>query len=271
MYLQPATPLPVRRSRRASRMNGLGIVMPSQIERILPIYAQRYPQSFPLPGPPGRQPFFNEAPPTTTTTTSPAGNPSQGQCVVESSPETGGVTSLVPCSTLGPNRGGTVAPANPAIPSTPVPSNYPVTQPFYAADGSVWTFNSTQGQWVESQAVNNYFPQYPGATPVPAGYPLTQPYFAADGSVWNWNPTTQNWVETQLPGSAAAALLTQQSGGAAAPSVNVSNAPAAPSSYQSILDWLSEETLISGFPNWGIVAAAAGAYLFLKNRGTGRR
>jgi hypothetical protein len=62
-------------------------------------------------------------------------------------------------------------------------------------------------------------------------------------------------------GAAAATIAAAQQGAAAATPAPTTAAPS--DSYQSILDWLSESTLISGFPNWGIVAAAGLTFVLL--------
>lgn len=67
--------------------------------------------------------------------------------------------------------------------------------------------------------------------------------------------------------AAASSLLTS----AAAATPAAAAAPATESDYQTVLDWLSEETLISGFPNWGVVAAGAAGFLLLQSKLGGRR
>lgn len=92
---------------------------------------------------------------TTTTDQNSDGTPQQGMCLVTSGPSTGSVTSIVPCANVGNNTGGTVQPVDSAVPSTPatpVPSNYPINEPYYASDGSVWVWNSVSSEWQEEQA-----------------------------------------------------------------------------------------------------------------------
>jgi hypothetical protein len=62
-------------------------------------------------------------------------------------------------------------------------------------------------------------------------------------------------------GAAAATVAAAQQGAAGATPAPAPSA--APDSYQSVLDWLSESTLISGLPNWGIVAAAGLTFVLL--------
>lgn len=326
MYVMPSAPLRFS-GRRVRRLSGLGLILARTGDGfdVVPIDNRRRlpgPPRFAFPPAPQPQPPVAVVP-TTTTTVTPSGAPQTGNCVVQSSPETGGVTSVVPCANVGPNRGGTIAPVNPAapqLPQTPVPSNYPTTQPFYASDGSVWNYNSVSAQWMQTQAPGYaqrifaaplyspvpagyptnqaYFAvdgsvwsyssssgqwmetEPPGssqnpssgyistlASPVPAGYPTTQPYFSTDGSVWNYNSTIARWVETQLPGSAAAALLNQQASGTPVTSAAPVTVQTGASSYQSVIDWFSQDTIISGIKNVWILGAGFLAYTFLKNKG----
>jgi hypothetical protein len=89
----------------------------------------------------------------------------------------------------------------------------------------------------------------PGTTPAAAG---TQ-YTDANGNIWTYNGT--NWTIT---GNAnAGGQLTQP-----APVAAASAAPSsAPSTYQPILDWFTQSSLISAVPNWMV---ALGAGLLLK-------
>lgn len=116
-------------------------------------------------------------------------------------------------------------------------------------------------------------------TPVPAGYPTSQLFVNTDGSFWQYSPTQSNWVNVGTPYNTGAmatpAAPPPSSSGAStavpvattAPApVDVSVAPAA-SSYQEILDWLQQDTLLSsigfaGIPNW--IAAFGGALLLYK-------
>lgn len=89
-------------------------------------------------------------------------------------------------------------------------------------------------------------------------------------------PAQQQQVISAYQGSAAAqqsALTESQGGGGGVVSDGTqqpAQAQAAPSDgggYQSVLDWLSEQTLITGFPNWGVVAVAGFGALWIMNRG----
>jgi hypothetical protein len=79
---------------------------------------------------------------------------------------------------------------------------------------------------------------------------------------------TDNYGNPIYSGSAASATALQAATAAGATAA----APATTASgYQSILDWLSEETLISGFPNWGVVAGGGAVFLLIQAKMGGRR
>ena len=58
------------------------------------------------------------------------------------------------------------------------------------------------------------------------------------------------------PAGSAAALAAQATGEASTAAVPTSALPAT-GDYQSVLDWFSESSLISGLPNWGVALGAA--------------
>ncbi len=112
-------------------------------------------------------------------------------------------------------------------------------------------------------AVVSSYDQY--GTPIystpPAGQtiiaydPLNNPIYGVPGEV---SPNSY-----ALPGGGISTAAPSAGGGAPATAAPASGG----TDYSSILDWLSEETLISGIPNWGIAAALAGGFLFLQSRG----
>lgn len=116
-------------------------------------------------------------------------------------------------------------------------------------------------------------------TPVPAGFPVNQFFVAPDGSVWEYSAASKTWMNTGTPynvGGGGGGTPTSSSGGSgsgSAPSQPVSvtvNAPAASSGgYQAVLDWLTQQTLISGIPNW--VIAGGGVLLAYKMGSGGKR
>jgi hypothetical protein len=71
--------------------------------------------------------------------------------------------------------------------------------------------------------------------------------------------------------AAASSLLTSSAADTGAAAAPVTAAPATESDYQTVLDWLSEETLISGVPNWGVAAGGVAAFLLLQSKLSGRR
>lgn len=117
-------------------------------------------------------------------------------------------------------------------------------------------------------------------TPVPSGFPTNQFYVAPDGSVWEYSVSGNRWFNTGTPYNvnapanppAPAAAASPTDGGTSQPpvSVTVSTAPTE-SGYQSILDWLTQQTLITGLPNWVLLAGGAVAYkMFFSGSGKGR-
>jgi hypothetical protein len=105
-----------------------------------------------------------------------------------------------------------------ATPGSPVPAGFPTNQLFMAPDGSQWAFSVAQGRWLN----------------------VGTPYDLSVAS----NPPP---ASTSTPPPAAAAPV----------SVTVAPPAAGPSPYQSILDFATQSSLISGVPNW-IVALGAG-------------
>lgn len=96
-------------------------------------------------------------------------------------------------------------------------------------------------------------------TPVPIGFPTNQFFVSSDGSVWQFG--NGKWFNTGTPNTAGgsgappalpAAAPIAAGGDTSAPvaPVSVTVAPAGESSYQAILDWLTQSTLISPVPNW---------------------
>jgi hypothetical protein len=102
-------------------------------------------------------------------------------------------------------------------------------------------------------------------------------YDAAGNPIYSSAPPGQTIVSYDsygnpiYSGSAAnASLLTAAQSQAAAAAQPVT-AATSESDYQSVLDWFSESTLISGFPNWGVAAAVIGGFMLLQSRMAGRR
>lgn len=152
-----------------------------------------------------------------------------------------------------------VLPPAPAIPGSPVPQNYPTNQIFVNSDGVQWQFNTSSGQWIPiSGAFTATTTSTYAGTPVPAGYPTNQIYTDTAGNQWQYNSAMGTWTIT---GSLAMTLATSTSGLSPSGSpVSIVTSPA-PSSVQPILDWLSQNTLISAVPNW-VPAVGVGLLAF---------
>ncbi len=113
-----------------------------------------------------------------------------------------------------------------------------------------------------------------GGTPVPAGYPVNQFFVAPDGSVWEYSTSSNSWFNTGTPYNTGAASSPAASAPVSSSTpppqpVSVTVAPAAAESgYQSILDWLTQETLITSVPNW-IVASGVGLVIWKATNSSG--
>ncbi len=199
-----------------------------------------------------------------------------------------------------PYSGGGQAPASstPAASTTastnPVPSGYPTSSTYTDASGNVWAYNGAA--WVNYGSSSNAANQAAliananaqaafasGASttlatnPVPSGYPTSSTYTDASGNVWAYNGSA--WVNYGTSSNAAnqAALVANANAQAAFASGASTTSPAPVSvttstetGYQSILDWLSESTLISGIPNW-VMAAGAGLLALKLAQSKGKR
>jgi hypothetical protein len=191
------------------------------------------------------------------------------------------------------------------VAGTPVPVGFSVNSPFIASDGSQWEYSTAQGVWINvgtpynlaapSAATPTATPTVANAstaaqvagTPVPVGTSTTQIFTDAYGDTWQYSPSYGVWVETYSATATSTALTTASSAvpagtSTAAPYTDASgntwtyNATigqwvmtAAASGYSSILNWLTQQTLISGIPNW-IIAAGVG-FVALKFSQSGRR
>jgi hypothetical protein len=153
-----------------------------------------------------------------------------------------------------------------SVAGTPVPANYPTSQIYVAPGGTFYEYNPGTNSWVNVGTPYNVGAAAPSTsttpastasvlgTPVPAGYPTTQSFTNTDGSIWAYSSTLGQWVQVSPPTS----LLANSAGivsaaGTAAPGVVV----APTDTYQSVLDWLSQNTLTGVVPNW-VVALGAG-------------
>lgn len=120
-------------------------------------------------------------------------------------------------------------------------------------------------------------PQTPPAlntSPVPANFPTNQLYVAPDGSFWEYSQARGMWINTGTPYNVGAPIAAAPTTPTSAPSpVTVVSPPApapATSPYQSVIDFATGSTLISGIPNWLV---GVGIYLggkLLLEKATGK-
>jgi len=173
------------------------------------------------------------------------------------------ISPLQPISTIAPvtQQAPTPVPTTPAPtlqtpgPITtsgivPVPVGQSTAAPYVAPDGSVWAWSTSSGAWQEVYGANSTL-----ASAVAAG----QTEVASDGSVWTYNPSTGTWVQTSPANSALASASAPAPPSSATPTV-------ATSDYQSVLDWLQQDTLlqtlgIQNIPNW-IAALGLGLVVY---------
>ena len=125
------------------------------------------------------------------------------------------------------------------------------------------------------------------ATTVPAGFPTNQIFVNSDGSFWQYSTAKGAWVNVGTPyntgasatppappPSSTGASTMPPSTTAPAP-VSASSTPIFTSSYQEILDWLNQDSLLAtigfaGIPNW--ITGAGVALIIYKVAGKqGRR
>lgn len=120
-------------------------------------------------------------------------------------------------------------------------------------------------------------PQTPpalGTSPVPANFPTNQLYVAPDGSFWEYSQAQGQWINTGTPynvGAPIAAAPAPTTPTSAPAPVTVVSAPApvpTSSPYQSVIDFATSSTLISGIPNWLVgVGIYLGGKLLLEKAG----
>jgi hypothetical protein len=178
------------------------------------------------------------------------------------------------------------------ISNTNVPVGTPTNAPYVDTRGNIWTYNPYAGTWIETSVVGTASTTgaYNQGTPVPVGYPTNEAFTDSQGNVWTYSPVTGMWVEsssytTALSAATAGSALpagyvidpsTGQPvlGTSIDPATGVSYAQeaanaATPSSTSTLLSWFTQQTLITGVPNW-IIAAAAGFAALKLSQGRGR-
>jgi hypothetical protein len=99
------------------------------------------------------------------------------------------------------------------------------------------------------------------------GYPINQIFMAADASQWVYSAAQQKWINVGVPfnlnpPSAPAPASTSIPASTGPPGVAPASAsvapPAASSPYSAVLNWLTQNSLISALPNWGTLAIGYG-------------
>ena len=115
---------------------------------------------------------------------------------------------------------------------TPVPTNFPTNQAYVDSSGNVWAFNSSSGTWQVASAAA-------ASSVVPAGYPTTQTYTDSAGNVWAFSNGAWGIIDAASSSSVSAS---------------------------SISTWLSESTIWSAVPNWGVLLGGAGILWFLTKK-----
>jgi hypothetical protein len=104
-------------------------------------------------------------------------------------------------------------------------------------------------------------------TPVPAGFPVNQLFMAPDGSQWAYSTTQARWMNVGVPfnlnppsaPAPASTSIPTSSGPPGVTPASVTVAPAAASSpYSAVLNWLTQNSLVSALPNWGTLAIGYG-------------
>lgn len=158
-------------------------------------------------------------------------------------------------------------PTAPAAPGSPVPQNFPTSSLFVDSSGNTWQFSSASGQWGQISTGTAASPSgFYAGTLVPNGTPTNQPYVDNYGNVWIFNAAANSWSISTASNSA---LLAQDQAAAAAGATTTTAAATTETGTQSILDWLTEQTLITGVPNWAL-AAGVGIIALKLSQGKGR-
>lgn len=193
-----------------------------------------------------------------------------------------------------PPAAGTTAQAG-----TPVPFNWPITQPYTDTNGNIWTYQN--GQWAITSAVPSTayqygatpstYPTYAGypsgvalqtngpagqtaqaGTPVPVGWPTSESYTDSNGNIWTYT-TTAGWQVTGTSASASeSALLAEESAAAAATGTSTTSGGTTvtvtgDTTWSTITSWLQSSTIISGVPNFFLAAGAGVVGLLIFTRG----
>lgn len=162
---------------------------------------------------------------------------------------------LVPINSFGPR----IFPGDPRIFRGGPGGNCAFPRSEMIVVGSTW--DPINCRWIPNPISSAPFT--PGS-PVPAGFPTNQLFMAPDGSQWAYSVARGQWINVGTPydlsvaSNPPAASTSPPPPVTSAPvSVTVAPPAAGPSPYQSILDFATQSSLISGVPNW-LVALGAG-------------
>jgi hypothetical protein len=216
-----------------------------------------------------------------------------GMCQVTSTPETGGVVSYEPCNTVPGVSAGSIAypPSSPnwlsvlfggrAVtgimrPGTSVGTGAVSAYTQALANAQAGILPSLTGLTAQQQAAvmnaYNAAAGTGGSTAYVDALAAAQNGTLTAAMLQGLSPQQQEAIMSAYQSSSAAQqaqLTAGGGGGGGSPTGGAQGAGgAAPSGdYQSVLDWLSQETLINGVPNWVIAAGGALAGIWLMNRG----
>ncbi len=182
-----------------------------------------------------------------------------GACQYTSSPESGGVVSVVPCDTLPGYSAGS--------PGSWQPGGQPGGGGWWQRRPQPWPSQGGKAPWISSSS-SSAAPQQTAAYQIALA--AAQNGTLTQSMLTGLTAAQQNaaLAASQTSTAAQQAALTAGGAGAAVPASTDGSTPAAPvGDTQSLLDWLSQSTLISGFPNWGVAAVGGFGALWLMNRG----
>jgi hypothetical protein len=180
--------------------------------------------------------------------------------------------------------------SNVSVAGTPVPVGFPTNQIFVNSDGSQWVYSTTQGIWVSEGIPFNLSAASPPpatSTSMPMEPTAGMTYTDASGNVWTYNGTSWTITGSSTAATGAPAnptvgsTYTDASGNiwtyngvswqmtTAAASAAAAAASAGP--YNSVLDFLTQESLISGVPNWIVGGGAVLIYMLVSAKLSGGR
>jgi hypothetical protein len=177
-----------------------------------------------------------------------------------------------------------------SVAGTPVPVGFPTNQIFMAPDGSQWVYSTAQGIWLnEGTPFNLSAASNPPSTStsLPMEPTAGMTYTDSSGNIWTFNGTSWSITGSAATAAAAAApanpaigatytdasgnIWTYNGSSWQMTTAAASTAAAASGPYNSVLDFLTQENLISGVPNWMVGAGAVLAYMLISAKLSGGR